>query len=157
MKLGMTLSAALVASVSWASMGAAQTELSMWYHGAGNEAESAALNMIIDDFNASQSEYTVVVESFPQESYNDSVVAAALAGNLPDILDVDGPVMPNWAWAGYLQPLNIDEAVIENFLDGPQGYWDGQLYSIGFWDAAVLWHSHRASPHWTPLVCALRM
>ena len=56
MKLGMTLSAALVASVSWASMGAAQTELSMWYHGAGNEAESAALNMIIDDFNASQSD-----------------------------------------------------------------------------------------------------
>ena len=86
MKLGMTLSAALVASVSWASMAAAQTELSMWYHGAGNEAESAALQLIIDDFNASQSDYTVVVESFPQESYNDSVVAAALAGNLPDIL-----------------------------------------------------------------------
>ena len=53
MKLGMTLSAALVASVSWASMAAAQTELSMWYHGAGNEAESAALQLIIDDFNAS--------------------------------------------------------------------------------------------------------
>ena len=145
MKLGMTLSAALVASVSWASMAAAQTELSMWYHGAGNEAESAALNMIIDDFNASQSDFTVVVESFPQESYNDSVVAAALAGNLPDILDVDGPVMPNWAWAGYLQPLNIDEAVIENFLDGPQGYWDGQLYSIGFWDAAVAMVSRQST------------
>jgi multiple sugar transport system substrate-binding protein len=145
MKLGMTLSAALVASVSWASVAAAQTELSMWYHGAGNEAESAALNMIIDDFNASQSDFTVVVESFPQESYNDSVVAAALAGNLPDILDVDGPVMPNWAWAGYLQPLNIDEAVIENFLDGPQGYWDGQLYSIGFWDAAVAMVSRQST------------
>ncbi|RYE72115.1 MAG: hypothetical protein EOO80_20800, partial [Oxalobacteraceae bacterium] len=26
-----------------------------------------------------------------------------------DILDVDGPVMPNWAWSGYLQPLSIDE------------------------------------------------
>ena len=145
MKLGMTFGAALVASVSWASIASAQTELSMWYHGAGNEAESAALQLIIDDFNASQSDYSVVVESFPQESYNDSVVAAALAGNLPDILDVDGPVMPNWAWAGYLQPLNIDEAAIANFLDGPKGYWDGQLYSIGFWDAAVALTSRQST------------
>ena len=60
-----------------------------------------------------------------------------MAGNLPDILDVDGPVMPNWAWAGYMQPLVIDEAVIANFLPGTKGIWDGKLYSIGLWDAAV--------------------
>lgn len=137
MRLGLTLGAALVASVSWASLAAAQTELSMWYHGAGNEVEANILNGIVADFNASQSDWTVVVESFPQESYNDSVVAAALAGNLPDIIDVDGPVMPNWAWSGYLQPLAIDESKIEAFLPGPKGYWDGQLYSIGLWDAAV--------------------
>lgn len=137
MKLGLTFSATLVASVSWASLAAAQTELSMWYHGAGNEVEANILNTIVADFNASQSDWTVVVESFPQESYNDSVVAAALAGNLPDIIDVDGPVMPNWAWSGYLQPLTIDETIIEGFLPGPKGYWDGQLYSIGLWDAAV--------------------
>lgn len=137
MKLGLTFGAALVASVSWASLAVAQTELSMWYHGAGNEVEANILNGIVADFNASQSDWTVVVESFPQESYNDSVVAAALAGNLPDIIDVDGPVMPNWAWSGYLQPLTIDESIIEGFLPGPKGYWDGQLYSIGLWDAAV--------------------
>jgi multiple sugar transport system substrate-binding protein len=137
MKRGLTLGAALVASVSWASLAAAQTELSMWYHGAGNEVEANILNGIVADFNASQSDWTVVVESFPQESYNDSVVAAALAGNLPDIIDVDGPVMPNWAWSGYLQPLTIDESIIEGFLPGPKGYWNGQLYSIGLWDAAV--------------------
>lgn len=137
MKLGLTFGATLVASVSWASLAAAQTELSMWYHGAGNEVEANILNTIVADFNASQSDWTVVVESFPQESYNDSVVAAALAGNLPDIIDVDGPVMPNWAWSGYLQPLTIDETIIEGFLPGPKGYWDGQLYSIGLWDAAV--------------------
>jgi len=137
MKLGMTFGAALVATVSWASLAAAQTEISMWYHGAGNEVEANILNGIVADFNASQSDWAVIVESFPQESYNDSVVAAALAGNLPDIIDVDGPVMPNWAWAGYLQPLAIDESKIDAFLPGPKGYWDGQLYSIGLWDAAV--------------------
>ncbi len=79
-------------------------ELSMWYHGAGNEVESAIVRQIIDDFNSSQSNYTIVLEDFPQDSYNESVVAGALAGDLPDIIDMDGPVMPNWAWAGYLSP-----------------------------------------------------
>lgn len=115
----------------------AQTELTMWYHGAGNDVELTLINQLVSDFNASQADYAVSLESFPQGAYNDSVVAAALAGNLPDIIDVDGPVMPNWAWAGYMQPLTIDESLIENFLPGTKGYWDGQLYSIGLWDAAV--------------------
>ena len=137
MKMTATLTAALLATTGWATMAAAQTDLSMWYHGAGNPQEAEVLNQIIADFNASQSDWRVAVESFPQESYNDSVVAAALAGNLPDIIDVDGPVMPNWAWSGYLQPLQIDESKIEAFLPGPKGYWNDELYSIGLWDAAV--------------------
>jgi len=108
----------------------AQTELSMWYYGAGNPVELELINKVISDFNASQSDWVVTLETFPQIAYNDSVVAAALAGNLPDIIDVDGPIMPNWAWAGYLQPLPIDEALIADFLPRT-------LYSIGLWDAAV--------------------
>jgi multiple sugar transport system substrate-binding protein len=128
---------ALLASVAFTTLAQAQTTLSMWYHGAGNEGEAKVLNQIISDFNASQTDWKVELQSFPQAAYNDSVVAGALAGNLPDILDVDGPVMPNWAWAGYMQPLQIDESKIANFLPGPKGVWDGKLYSIGLWDAAV--------------------
>ena len=58
----------------------AQTTLSMWYHGAGNEVESNIVNQIISDFNASQSDWKVEIQSFPQAAYNDSVVAGALAG-----------------------------------------------------------------------------
>ncbi len=36
----------------------------------------------------------VEIEEFPQATYNESIVAAALAGDLPDIIDMDGPVMP---------------------------------------------------------------
>jgi multiple sugar transport system substrate-binding protein len=129
--------AASAAVLAWASAAQAQTTLSMWYHGAGNEVESKIVNQIIADFNASQTDWKVELQSFPQAAYNDSVVAGALAGNLPDILDVDGPVMPNWAWAGYMQPLKIDESKIANFLPGTKGVWNGQLYSIGLWDAAV--------------------
>jgi multiple sugar transport system substrate-binding protein len=128
---------ALLASVAFTTLAQAETTLSMWYHGAGNEGEAKVLNQIISDFNASQTDWKVELQSFPQAAYNDSVVAGALAGNLPDILDVDGPVMPNWAWAGYMQPLQIDESKIANFLPGPKGVWDGKLYSIGLWDAAV--------------------
>lgn len=123
----------------------AQTELSLWYHGAGNEVEGRLVNQIIDDFNASQDEWEVVIESFPQLSYNDSVTAAALAGNLPDILDMDGPNMPNWAWSGYVQPLPIEESVVADFLPGTKGIWDGQLYSIGLWDAAVALYARKST------------
>lgn len=123
----------------------AQTDLTLWYHGAGNEVESNILNAVIADFNGAQDEWQVTVESFPQESYNDSVVAAALAGNLPCILDVDGPVMPNWAWAGYLQPLPLDDAAVAGHLDATVGRWDGQIYSVGLWDAAIALYSRQST------------
>lgn len=115
----------------------AQTDLSLWYHGAGNAAERDTLLMIIDDFNSSQSDYEVILEEFPQESYNESIVAAALSGNLPDIIDVDGPVMPNWAWSNYMQPLNLPDGALDGFLPGAIGEWDGEVYSVGLWDAAI--------------------
>lgn len=145
MKSTATLIGAFAATVSWGSVAAAQTELSMWYHGAGGEVEGAIIRQIVDEFNASQGDYSVTLESFPQESYNDSIVAAALAGNLPDIIDVDGPVMPNWAWANYMQPLSIDESLIADFLPGTIGRWDGELYSVGLWDAAVSLYARQST------------
>lgn len=132
-----TMAGVLLGTTLLSTAAMAQTELSLWYHGAGNEVEAKIINQIVSDFNASQSDWMVTLESFPQAAYNDSVVAGALAGNLPDILDVDGPVMPNWAWSGYLQPLSIDESKIADFLPGTKGMWNGELYSVGLWDAAV--------------------
>jgi len=122
----------------------AQTELTLWYHGAGNDTESRLVNQVIEDFNASQSEWQVVLGTFPQESYNESVVAAALAGNLPDILDVDGPILPSWAWAGHLAPLAIDESKLDGFLPGALGRWNGELYGVGLWDAAIAIFARRS-------------
>ncbi len=86
-----------------------RTVLTMWTHSAGNPAELAVYEKIISDFNASQDTYEVKTESFPQGAYNDAIVAAAASGDLPCLLDLDGPIMPNWAWANYLQPLNISQ------------------------------------------------
>ena len=45
--------------------------------------------------------------------------------------------MPNWAWSGYIRPLDLPEEKIAGFLPGAVGKWNGKLYSVGFWDAAV--------------------
>lgn len=119
-------------------------ELSLWYHGAGNDVERSILMTVISDFNAAQMDYTIALEEFPQESYNDSVMAAALAGNLPDIIDVDGPIMPNWAWAGYLAPLELSKGALNGFLPGAIGMWDGKVYSVGLWDAAIAMYARKS-------------
>ena len=129
------LSAALVLPAAVAAQDG-PTQISLWGHAQGNPEELQTLEEIIADFNASQDQWEVVQEQFPQQNYNDTVVAGALSGEMACILDVDGPVMPDWAWSGYMVPLQIDESVVADWLPGALGYWDGQLYSIGFWDAA---------------------
>ena len=120
------------------------TPLSLWYHGAGNPEERAVIVTIIEDFNASQDQWVVEMQDFPQDSYNESIVAAALAGDLPDIIDMDGPVMPNWAWAGYLAPLDLSPGALDGFLPGAIGEWDDQVYSVGLWDAACAIYARRS-------------
>jgi len=120
------------------------TTLTMWYHGAGNAVERDILIGIINDFNASQTDWAISLEEFPQISYNESVTAAAVAGNLPDIIDVDGPVMPNWAWAGYMAPLSLPDGALDAFLPGAIGKWNDQVYSVGLWDAAVAMFARRS-------------
>lgn len=39
----------------------AATDLSMWYHGGGNEVEKAIIDTIISDFNGSQSDWNVKI------------------------------------------------------------------------------------------------
>ena len=113
------------------------TTLELWTHNGGNEAELAINKQAVADFNASQHEYRVKLESFPQDAYNQAITAAATSKKLPCILDVDGPNMPNWAWAGYLEPLHLPDSVTEGQLPSTLGKLDGKLYSIGNYDVAL--------------------
>lgn len=117
--------------------GGGPATLTLWTHNGGNDAELAADQQIVDDFNASQSDYEVRLESFPQASYNDAVVAAASAKKLPCVLDIDAPNVPNWAWAGYIQPLGLDESLFDGQLPSTIGEVDGDIYSFGHYDVAL--------------------
>ncbi len=112
-------------------------QLTMWTHSAGNPAELKVYQQIIEDFNASQDEYEVVEESFPQGAYNDAIVAAAAADDLPCLLDMDGPIVPNWAWAGYIQPLGLPAEITDSLLPTAVGTYKDEIYSAGYWDAAL--------------------
>jgi multiple sugar transport system substrate-binding protein len=111
--------------------------LTLWTHNAGNAAELGAITAIVKDYNASQQKYKVVIQAFPQTSYNQSVVAAATAKKLPCILDIDGPNVPDWAWAGYLSPLTGLDDTLSKFLPSTVGKYNGKNYSAGFYDVAL--------------------
>ena len=56
MNRSLTLTAICAAGLALPA--AAQTELSMWYHGAGStNAEEALVNQVVEEFNASQDEW----------------------------------------------------------------------------------------------------
>ncbi|RRR97511.1 extracellular solute-binding protein [Glycomyces terrestris] len=116
--------------------GSADGELLLWSHNAGSPLEIEVTESIIEAFNGSQDAYTATLEPFPQDVYNDTVNAAALSGDLPDLLTVDGPNVANWAWAGHLQPLALDAAVTDRFLPSVLGRFQDELYAIGHWEAA---------------------
>ena len=111
--------------------------LTLWTHSAGNKNELASIKTIVDDFNASQNKYKVTVQAFPQDSYNQSVVAAAAAKKLPCILDIDGPNVPNWAWAGYLAPLEGMDDTLSKYLPSTVGRYKDKYYSYGYFDVAL--------------------
>lgn len=133
------LSAAAVMTVGFAApaQAAAPKTITLWTHNAGNPAEMAIDQAMMDAFNKSQKQYKVVAQKFPQIAYNDAVTAAAAAGKLPCIIDVDGPVAPGWAWAGYIAPLTLPKATTDKFLSSVKTVYNGKLYAIGHYDAAI--------------------
>lgn len=130
-----TLGACSKGSASSSSEGA--NEITMWTHNAGNPEELKAIEDVVAAYNSSsEAKANVKVQAFPQDSYNDSVVSAASAGNLPCIVDIDGPNVPNWAWAEYLQPLNLSTDLTSN-LPSTVAKWDGETYAVGYYDVAL--------------------
>jgi len=120
--------------------------VSLWSHSAGNPDEIAVVEQMIADYNASQDTYKVVLEAFPQASYNDSVAAASVAGSLPCIVDLDGPTVPNFAWSGYVAPLPITDAELEEMgvLPNDMGRYNGKVYSLGQFDVALLVYGRKS-------------
>jgi len=121
-----------------------KTQLKLWTHSAGNDKEIAVLKDEIAAFNSSQDKYEVVYEAFPQGSYNDSVAAASVAGNLPCILDLDQPTVANFAWSKYIQPLPVSKEMLADLNTAAQGTYKDQVYSLGQFDVALVLYGRKS-------------
>lgn len=112
--------------------------LTVWVH---EGSEAAAFVELIDDFNASGAGVTIEMTQVPEGGYTDAVNAAAAAGDLPDIIDFDGPTLANFAWAGSV--VHIDDCITDEVKDNllpsiiQAGTYNDNLYSVGTFDSGL--------------------
>jgi len=113
--------------------------LTLTSHGSGDAYTGA-----VADFNAGPgTELGVTVEliDLGEAGYEDFIVAAAASGDLPDIIDMDGPFLYNFAWNGFVQPLGncVPDGSLDDFLPSiiSQGTYNGELYSLGAFDSGM--------------------
>jgi multiple sugar transport system substrate-binding protein len=111
-----------------------------WAH-SGQDAERRVVQAQVDRFNASHTGVAVDLTLLPEGSYNQQVQAAALAGDLPDVLELDGPFVAAYAWQGHLQPLDslIPDSVLSRLLPSivTQGTYRGRLWALGAYDSGL--------------------
>lgn len=115
----------------------------LWRHQVG-DAEDAAVRAMIERFNQSQEEWTIEGQAVPQNTYSQSIVAASMADRLPCILTVDQPMVPTFVWSGHLRPLDdmMDETLFEEVAPAAVGRYQGRIYSVGQFDAALALYVH---------------
>jgi multiple sugar transport system substrate-binding protein len=121
--------------------------VTLWWH-TGTPEEQAMMDEAVDRFNAMGGAYVIEKTDLPGGSYTDQVNAAALAGDLPCVLDFDGPLLYNFAWSGYMMPIDdmIDADMKADFLPSiiEQGTYNGQLYSLGQFDSGLGLYANKA-------------
>ena len=121
--------------------------LTVWIH-SGRAAERRTLERQVRAFNHSQDAVRAQLTLIPEGSYNGQVQAAALAGDLPDVLEFDGPYVYNYAWQGKLTPLTdllpakLRRQLLPSILQ--QGTYRGTLYSVATFDSGLgLWGNRK--------------
>ena len=136
--------ALLVIAFTLGGLSAAQETITLWRH-ASADAETEVFQQTVDDFNNSQSEYKIEVQNLPQGDYTTAVTSAALANNLPCIVDVDQPDLANYAWAGYLQTLGLPTSLTDQLIPTALGIYNGDIYTVGQTDAVLAFYGLRSA------------
>jgi multiple sugar transport system substrate-binding protein len=108
----------------------------------GSDAE--AYRQAIQRFNDTRGkelDVTVELTMIPEGQYTDQVNAAAASGDLPAVLDLDGPNMANLAWSGHLVALDkcVPDALRDNLLPSivQQGTYADRLWALGSFDSGL--------------------
>ena len=128
----------LALSLVCATVRAAPIDIKIWRHET-DDREMKSSAGAVERFNQKQSSWRIVTETLPQGSYQQAVVAAAMTKKLPCVLDLDQPTVPNFAWAGHIQPLEgeLRPAGVDTLIPGGRSTYKGKLYAVGQFDVAL--------------------
>ncbi len=132
--------AAGAAALARSEDGGAPVRLTVWRH-SGTPNEQRAFAAQVQRFNAAGHGVRVGVRTIAGGDYNDHVQAAAAAGQLPDLLDLDGPTVATYAYQGDLLPLRrlLPVGMLREQLPSlrSQARYDGQTWSVGTFDSGL--------------------
>ncbi len=122
--------------------------LEVWAH-AGQAAERQVLERQAARFSGAQPDIDVRLTFIPERAYNAQVQAAAVAGELPDALEFDGPFLFNYVWQGRLLPLDrlLAADTQQDLLPSivRQGRYLGRLYGVGTFDSGLGIYARRSA------------
>src|SRR6266496_3720461 len=114
--------------------------LQLFFH-SGQGPEREALDATLKAFSEENPHIRVNAVQLPENHYTDQVNIAAMAHSLPCLLDFDGPTLYNYAWSGYLIPLDkyVSPEMKADFLPSiiKQGTYNHRLYSRGQFDSGL--------------------
>ena len=105
--------------------------VAVWTRAALNVQEAAAIKEAAAAFNQSQKAYKVELLWASFRNYADWVQSVAVTGTLPCLLEMDGPLLAQLTWPGYLQSLDrfvtaeLRRDVLPSILE--QGTYQGRL------------------------------
>ncbi|MBB5175023.1 ABC transporter substrate-binding protein [Texcoconibacillus texcoconensis] len=117
--------------------------LDFWIHQTGEDETNFYIERI-DAFNDAHEDIHVDTEIIIDDgasAYSDSINAALVAGELPDVMAIDGPYTASFADADVIQSIDeyISDEDREDFVDSiiQQGTYDGSLYTLGAMEGSV--------------------
>jgi multiple sugar transport system substrate-binding protein len=114
--------------------------LRVWAH-AGQAQERQTLEAQMARFRQGHPQIDLRLTLIPEGSYNAQVQAAAVADELPDLLEFDGPFLYAYVWQGRLRPLDdlLPEPLLDDLLPSirQQGLYHGRLWSVGTFDSGL--------------------
>jgi multiple sugar transport system substrate-binding protein len=124
----------------------APTQITLWHIIGASESEAVAFNDIVTQFNISQNEWEIVHTRVIQQTYDNAFHLAAEQDRLPCVVDVDAPLVPNYAWSGYLISLDdyISDELRADLLPTMLGSYNEHIYAVGYIEAALTLYGHRS-------------
>ncbi len=145
-KIGIIAAMALAAVSFSCSSKKSSDSLSIMFQ--GSDAEQAAIKASTDRFTQ-KTGIKVDLMYTPHDSYTSKLASFIRNKKVPDVIQIDGPVLANLAWSGVIQSVEpyVDKAILDdmtpsNVLQCTYPI-DGKKYAIGQADSTVLLYCNK--------------